>query len=227
MRRLPPLGLGLGLGLGLLLLGFSLTPGPAGAQGRPEPRIVFEENGVTASGLTPGKAMAFFGVERIVDPDLAAELVQHADAKAAGTDGVSRLELARPVSQRSLWVIVDVESGEFVVAAPDGYQIHRRPRPSRLAVGEGSRPDEIEDGPAYLYGLMVRPGEGAWIFRGGDGSPLDQDGDTDGRVRFALDQLEPLPGSPAAPAKAKGTDLWFVIDLLKMQIAVHKGGVAQ
>ena len=221
MRRgLPPLGWGPLLGL--------LLCGNAWAQGnpKPEPRIAFEESAVVASGLTPGKTVAWFGVERIVDPDLAAELVQRAEAKTAGADGVSRLELARPVSQRSLWVAVDVESGEFVVAAPDGYAIRRRPRPSRLVVGEGSRPDEIEDGPAYLYGLMVRPGEGAWIFRGGDGSPLDADGETDGRVHFALDDLEPLPGSPAPPAKAKGTDLWFVVDLLKMQIAVHKGGVA-
>lgn len=222
MRRRPP-----PLSLGLLLLGLSLMPGPAGAQARPEPRIAFAENAVTASGLTPGKAVVFFGVERIVDPDHAAELVQHVEEMAAGADGVSRLELARPVSRRSLWVIVDVESGGFAVASPDGYQIQRRPRPSRLVAGEGSRADEIEDGPAYLFGLMVRPGEGAWTFRGGDGSPLDQDGDTDGRVRFALDRLEPLPGSPAAPAKARGTDLWFVVDLLKMQIAVHKGGVAQ
>lgn len=218
-RRLSPLG--------LLLLGLSLAPGPAGAQGKPDPRIAFESSAVVASGLTPGRSVAWFGVERIVDPDLAAELVQRAEPKTAGADGVSRLELARPVSQRSLWVAVDVESGEFAVAAPDGYEIRRRPRPSRLVPGEGSRPDEIEDGPGYLYGLMVRPGEGAWILRGGDGSPQDQDGETDGRVRFALDRLEPLPGSPAAPAKARGTDLWFVVDLLTMRIAVHQGGVAQ
>ncbi|HEX6900064.1 MAG TPA: hypothetical protein VF789_10140 [Thermoanaerobaculia bacterium] len=219
MRRgLPPLGWSLLLGL--------LLCGNAGAQGKPEPRIAFEDEAVVASGLTPGKTVAWFGVERIVDPDLAAELVQHSNAKTAGADGVSRLELKHPVAQRSLWVAVDVETGDFVVASPDGYQIRRRPRPSRLAAGQGGRPDEIEDGPSYLFGLMVRPGEGAWIFRGGDGAPLDADGETDGRVRFALDGLEPLPGSPAPPARTRGTDLWFVVDLLKMQIAVHKGGAA-
>jgi hypothetical protein len=28
-------------------------------------------------------------------------------------------------------------------------------------------------------------------------------------------------------AGARGTDVWIVVDLLKMEISVHKGGVAQ
>jgi len=45
--------------------------------------------------------------------------------------------------------------------------------------------------------------------------------------RFALDRLDPLPGSPAAPAKLAGNDLWVLIDPLTLEISVLKGGVAQ
>jgi len=204
-----------------------LLAGSAGAQTKPEPRIAFEETAVVASGLTPGKAVAWLGVERIVDENLAAELVQRSKTLTAGADGVSRLDLGRPAAQRSLWVAVDVDSGEFVVAAPDGYRINRRPKPSRLDVVEGNGPDAILDGGSYLFGLVVRPQEGAWTFQGGDGGPQDDDGGTDGRVRFALNQLKPLAGSPAAPDKVRGSDLWFVVDLLTMRISIHKGGVAQ
>jgi hypothetical protein len=80
-------------------------------------------------------------------------------------------------------------------------------------------------------GLMVRPGigagTGAWAFTGGDGGPRDEDGKNDGHLRFALDKFDPLPGSPASPAKLQRTDLWIVVDPLSMEIAVHKGGVAQ
>lgn len=218
---------GLPLVVGLLVLGLLTISGTARAQTKPEPRIAFEETAVVASGLTPGKAVAWLGVERIVDADLAAEVVRRSMTRTAGEDGVSRLELGRAVAQRSVWVAVDVESGEFAVAAPDGYQLHRRPRPSRLDAAAGGRPDAILDGDSYLYGLVVRPREGAWTFQGGDGGPRDDDGGTDGRVRFALDQLEPLAGSPAAPDKVQGSDLWFVVDLLTLRISTHKGGVAQ
>ena len=211
--------------VGLLALIAGL--GTARAQGKPEPRIAFEGTAVVASGLTPGKPVAWLGVERIVDADLAAELVQRSDARTAGADGVSRLELGRSAAQRSVWVAVDVESGEFVVAAPDGYRIVRRPKPARLEVTDGAGADAILDGRSVLFGLVVRPKEGAWIFQGGDGGPQDEDGETDGRVRFALDQLEALPGSPEPPAKARGTDLWFVVDLMTLRISVHKGGAAQ
>lgn len=78
MRRALPLVVGL------------LLAGAAGAQTKPEPRVIFEETAVVASGLTPGKAVAWLGVERIVDENLAAELVQRSKTLTAGADGVSR-----------------------------------------------------------------------------------------------------------------------------------------
>jgi hypothetical protein len=82
--------------------------------------------------------------------------VQRSGAQAAGADGVSRFELGRPAAQRSVWVAVDVESGEFVVAAPDGYQIVRRPKPARLEVTDGAltlpAAPEYQIDHTYLYG---------------------------------------------------------------------------
>jgi hypothetical protein len=42
-----------------------------------------------------------------------------------------------------------------------------------------------------------------------------------------LDQLDPMPGSPAPPAKVGSADLWLTVDPLRMEISVNKGGVAQ
>ena len=218
--------------LGLVLLS-AITAGSVTAQGtppsspKPQPRISFEEKAVVATGLTPGGTAAWFGVQRRVDADFSGEIVRLWDAGMVGADGSARIDLPTPVSPRSLWTAVDVTSGEFDVAAPSGYRIARPEKPGRLRAGQGAEPDDIEDERPYLAGLVVRPGDGAWAFSGGDGGPRDEDGQNDGRVRFAMDKLDPLPGSPAAPAKARGTDLWIVVDLLKMEISVHKGGVAQ
>lgn len=210
----------------LLLL---LVSGVAGAQANPKPapRIAFAGDAVVASGMTPGKKVAWLAVERRVDADYTNEVLQLFRMTDAAADGTVRIEWARGVAPRGLWVAVDVESGESVVAVPEGYRVVRPQRPSRLGVGEGTKPDEILDDRPVVLGLMVRPGEGAWAFGGGDGSSSDEDGVSNGHIRFALDRLEPLPGSPAAPAKSKGTDLWFVIDPQAMEISVHKGGVAQ
>ncbi len=216
MRRLPLL---LALLLPLVLVG--------NASAQTGPQIAFDASSVTASGLTPGQAVVWFGVEHAVDSEYSGEMTPHYSAATAAADGTARLDLGRAPAPRSYWVAVDLSSGAFAVAAPAGYPITRAKRPSRAGLGEGNQPDELVDDRAFLMGLVVRPGVGAWAFSGGDGGPRDEDGKNDGHLRFALDKFDPLPGSPAAPAKINGQDLWFVVDPLAMEIAVHKGGVAQ
>ena len=155
------------------LLGLLLIPALAGAQTpppNPKPGIAFEAEAVVASGLTPGNPVVWFGVERRVDPDFSTEVVRHTEVATAGADGTARVSLGREVAVRSVWVAVDQKKGEFVVAAPDGYRIARPQKPATaLGVGEGNRPDLFLDERPYLMGLVVRPGDGAWVFAGGDG----------------------------------------------------------
>lgn len=197
------------------------------AQGTPSPQITFDERAVVASGLTPGKSVAWFGVEHRIDALYSGEMTQRYDIGTAAADGTARLELPQSAAPRSFWVAVDLESGGFVVASPDHYRLAKPGKPARLNVTEAAQADQILDGRPYLIGMIVRPGTGAWAFAGGDGGPRDEDGQNDGHLSFALDKLDALPGSPAAPAKAQGIDLWFIVDPLTMEIEVHKGGVAQ
>jgi hypothetical protein len=209
-----------------LLAGGAFAQDP---QGTPKPalQITFEDTSVAASGLTPGKAVIWFGVEHRVDADYSGEMAQHYEVGTVAADGTARLDLGRAPAPRSFWAAVDLDSGAVLLSAPNGYRIARPQRLSRLGLGQGSKADELLDDRPFLMGLMVRPGTGAWAFTGGDGGPRDEDGRNDGHLRFALDKFDPLPGSPAAPAKLTGQDLWIVVDPLNMEIAVHKGGVAQ
>jgi hypothetical protein len=187
------------------------------------PAIAFEDRAVVASGLSPGKSMVWFGVERLVDADYSSTLYHHYTTDTAASDGTVRLTLDRAVAAASIWVAVDVDTGQFAVSAPVISHLHRIPQgPSALSPGAGAASDKFLDTRTYLLGLAVRPGQGAWLFGGGDGGPRDLDKSANGRLSFALDQFDPLPSSPAAPAKAGGTDLWFVIDPAAMQIAIFK-----
>ncbi len=210
--------------LSLLLAGTAFAQGNSG---KPDPQIAFDDTAVTASGLTPGKTVIWFGVEHAVDASYSGDMTQHYSAGTAAADGTARLDLGRAPVPTSYWVAVDLDSGQFAVAGPNGFPIRKPKKPSRAGLGQGDAPDELLDDRPFLMGLMVRPGAGAWSFTGGDGGPRDEDGRNDGHLRFAIDKFDPLPGSPAAPAKLNGQDLWFVIDPLAMEIAVHKGGVAQ
>ncbi len=53
-------------GFALLLVSGLLIAGATVAQGA-APRIAFEDQAVVASGLTPGKSVAWFGVEHRID----------------------------------------------------------------------------------------------------------------------------------------------------------------
>jgi len=187
------------------------------------PAIAFEDSAVTASGLSAGKTVVWFGVERLVDADYSSTLYQHYTTEAVAADGTARLALDHAVAAASIWVAVDLATGQFAVTAPVVSLLHRIPQgPSALSLGAGAAPDKFLDTRAYVLGLAVRPGQGAWLFGGGDGGPRDLDRSANGRLSFALDQFDALPGSPAAPAKAGAADLWFVIDPQAMQIAIFK-----
>jgi hypothetical protein len=220
-------------GAGLLVLGLLLpfrpaqAQGDAGTPGRTDPKLVFEAQAVVASGLSPKEKVVWFGIEHRIDADFSRELVRRFDLTEIGADGTARLTLKQPPAARSFWMAVDLKSGQYALAAPEGYRIRRPLKPSQLSAAAGAGSDGIIDDRRYLIGLVVRPGEGAWSFAGGDGGDQDADGLSDGRVRFALDGLTPLPGSPPPPKKVNATDLWFIVDPLKMEIAVHKGGVPQ
>ena len=211
----------------LLAGGTAQAQGNPGTPAKPDPKLAFEERSVVASGLTANEKVVWLGVEYRIDPELSRNVVRRFDLAEIGADGTARLALKEPPSPQSFWVAVDLKSGEYALSTPDGYRIRRPLKPSQLAAGHGSAPDRIVDDRRYLIGLVVRPGEGAWSFAGGDGGAQDADGLRDGRARFALDRLTPLPGSPPPPTKVNGSDLWFIVDPLKMEIAVHQGGVAQ
>lgn len=206
----------------------SLLAVPVLGQTGPDPRITFEENAVAASGLTAGQRMVWFGLERRVDEEFSFEVIPHYLLETVAADGVARLELERAPASASLWVAVDLQSGAYTIAVPEGYRIARAAKVPRLSPGEGALADGILDERPYVFGLVVRPGEGAWRYSGGDGGTSDSDGVVNGRSRFALDQLETLPGSDDGlkpPVKTASQEIWVVIDSRKMEISVLKGGV--
>jgi hypothetical protein len=185
--------------------------------------ITFADSVVMASGLSAGKTVVWFGIERTVDADYSSTLYQHYNTSTVAADGTARLALDHPVAAASVWVAVDLDTGAYGVNVPVSAHLNLTlPSSSSLLQGLGSAPDLFRDTRPYVLGLAIRPGQGAWLFGGGDGGPRDLDHSANGRLSFALDQFDALPGSPAAPARAGSTDVWFVIDPQAMEISIFQ-----
>jgi hypothetical protein len=189
----------------------------------PGPAIAFGDSALTASGLSAGKTVVWFGIERVVDADYSSTLYQHYTTDTVAADGTDVLTLDHPVAAASVWVAVDVDTGAYAVTVPVSAHLNLTlPTSSALLQGLGSLPDQFLDTRTYVLGLAVRPGQGAWLFGGGDGGPRDLDQSANGRLSFALNQFDALPGSPPAPATAGSTDIWFVMDPQTMEISIFK-----
>jgi hypothetical protein len=176
-------------------------------------RLTVDAESLTATGVTAQGRVVFFGISREVDPDDVVNVVPRIEVRTdEDGDGSVAFPLGQPVPLRSAWVAVDLASGSFEAAAPEGFRLKKVNFRGR---GIGERPDgrgSVADARGLAEILVVRPGVGAWTLRLGDGGPTDEDGTADGRLEAALDRMEPLPGSPPPPQSFQKDDVVIVLD---------------
>lgn len=183
-----------------LVLLLSALPGAAAP-----PEVEFREHEVLASSVTPGGTTAFWWLARGVDgfapwTSRLSELVVDEDG-----DGAVSLSYDEGVPQDSLWAVVDLTSGEYVLASPADGPLREVEPPRGLARSLPGR-GEIGDERRRLEVLVVRPGSGgepgAWTGGAEDGGAGDGDGRRDGRTQARLERLEPLEVEGPRPPRA-------------------------
>ncbi len=203
----------------MLVLGLAAIPLAA------QPKIDFEKDAVVARGVTPGGSVVWFGVIR--DRPGWTNRVVRRDALVADSDGdaVVRLDLGGMTTPQAIWTAVDLGTGAFVVATPEGM-----PRREVGLPGNSLRPsargvvETIEDARQFLEILVVRPGEGSWALSVGDGSASDADLQADGNIRAALASMRPVQTAKAAPGQLLPGDVVVVVDPRLMEFYVTTFG---
>lgn len=197
--------------------------------GSPGLGLEISPDSLRITGAEPSGSIAWFGVERIVEPDFSVFRQTRHGVASAGADGTARIPLDPAPSARAFWVVVDLQNGEHAAGAPAGYRLNRLSKEEtscRAETSDGASDDQLLAVGSQVEGLMVRPGVGAWRFSGGDGGPDDEDKTHDGRIRLAQSKFFPVAGAPKAPAKLRADDLWIVIDPVAMSLSVLRGGSA-
>ena len=202
------------------------APAPTGPQfsvrqasAPPELEITFEEAALLAAGLTSGGDAVFWSVAR--EP-----LGYHQRVVASqGLTVVDALGEARfepeegAVLPKSVWAVADVATGGFAVGAPEGFRLREVPFPGQgFEVGAPGLVNRLRHELESLFALVVRPGVGAWEIQAWDTSARDRDGEDDGRVLMALEDLEPLEAAgPGPPERFARGDVIVVIDPVSLR----------
>lgn len=173
--------------------------------------IHFESTGVRVAGSTRGGRVACIFVDR-------APLVSFSGSTViadAANKGEVLLDVRRQLTDRTVFVAVDLESGEFAAATPQGTisNVTFHGHSFRLNGGELKQLESHDL--QQLDFLLVRPHAGAWAFSGSDGGAGDSDGQQDHTFLLDVGSLKPLQSSFGPPPKKfdKG-DVAVILDPL-------------
>lgn len=184
------------------------------ASAAPELAVSFEETAVTVSEATPGGDVAFFSVAR--EPQgFFQRVVRRGGVVLADALGEARFELSEgePVPLKSVWGIVDMASGHFAVAAPEGFRLRQIPFPGdALEAGAPGVVNRLRNRAEAVDVLVARPAVGIWTLRAWDLSPEDRDGRDDDQVLVSVGDLRPLEATgPDPPERFARDDVVIVI----------------
>lgn len=200
----------------LLLLALSTPLAPAHAA----LTLSFAFSGPAVSGATASGQVAWLGVA--LEPrQYFQEISEVRQTSTADASGVAGLLLTAPAPRRSLWVAVDVATGEFVVGTPEDYPIIQESlAATQLAFDSGNQATGLLLGQEQARVVLVRPGVGAWSAKALDGEAEDLDAEVNSALALSIAALEPmtLSTSAAPPAIAAG-DVVILLDPSRLSVS--------
>lgn len=184
-----------------------------------EPVISFGETSVRADGVTKSSKVVFFSVAREGQGYRVRSVARQETVEDTDADGAVSLDLGAAVPFRSIWAAVDLTSGAFAVASPEGYAPVKLDFPvAGLRGPANGKPDRLEDRRYALEVLVARPGQGAWRLSLGDGDADDEDKVANGRIEWAVAKGRPVKGNVEAPRDFNPGDVVIAMDPARMEI---------
>jgi len=195
-----------------LLLSFLVAVCAAAASAAPT--IVFDDESVSVSEITPSGRVAFFAM---------------AFERAGFRSRLTRLDdlLTDDDGDGMVRVAVDLATGELALALPEGSPFREVAFPAR---GLGAELQSLEDQRLLLELFLVRAGAGAdagaWGISLADGGPGDDDRSQNRSIRAATLDFSPVGDSPPPPERLAPGDLLvgFDPDTLELYAVRLPGG---
>jgi hypothetical protein len=184
---------------------------PVAAGGRMT--LTFEADAAVATGVTPGAAVAWLGVSRARE-----EWTDHfyhwrQTTEDSGKAGVARYPRKEGFPQQTILVAIDLASGAWAVGAtyPLGADVPGPVLENPSIDSTGLLTSFTHRGRKVDI-LVARAGGQAWAARILDGSPLDQDGASNGMVTVGLATLPWRVGKAEALDGVRPGDIIAMVD---------------
>jgi hypothetical protein len=209
----------------------SVTLAAPAAETEPPPLAMrFSDGAVVASGATAGAKVLFVGCTRRVS-DYTTRTAYHTFIAQADQKGEARY-VVRPVSTppaevpaNSFWIVTDLETGRYGVAAPGGSALKQlHPGRASVAKSNNGQLNKLVAFMPYAQFALVRPGVGAWTRTAGDGGESDRDGLNNGYIEASIDDMQPIVNAAAPPKNYDKGDIVIIIDEEKLAFFVTRVG---
>jgi len=202
-----------------LAMAVAMVPAAIGA----EPKLILDGQEVRVEGLTPGGQAVWFGIAHERD-DWITVVVRREDLLPDDDrDGAVAFKLDHGVALLSIWAVVDLATGDFAIASPEGAEARPVDWPGNSVVrGPRGALQILQARREFLEVLLVRPGVGAWGLSLGDGGASDADARSDGTIQADLARMKAVKSDTPPPAEFLPGDVAVVIDPTTMEYYAAK-----
>jgi hypothetical protein len=183
--------------------------------------IRFESDGVVASGMTRGGKVIAASFERLPEREQrGANRVLVSD-----NNGQVRIALGARATERSVWVFVDFQTGDYAASKPEGASVELDFRGGGFKeTAPGQLKRLLHKSSTRLNLVVVRPNEGAWAIRGADGGGSDRDKSHNGTLELDPEDCTPLRDFGPAPKHFGKGDVVIGIDPYSLNVFAAKVG---
>jgi hypothetical protein len=188
------------------------------------PAVAISSDRLTITGVTRGAEVALLSVAHEPGYYMTRVVSRRELLPDSDSDGRVEYQLPTGVALRSIWIIVDIQSGEMTIAAPPGFQpLEMKQKKARPGKAVEAIANTVDVGRALVDILVVRPGMGAWAMAAREGSSADRDGVRNGRLRLDTAKLLPLKKSSRIPPNAlEPGDVVAILDPERMEYWITK-----
>ncbi len=187
------------------------------------PRLIVGPDQVTVSDLTVGGRVAWVYAMREIK-DLVRTLEQTAIVDTDyDEDGAISLSFPDGVITNSVFVGVDLETGQFASATPTGSMAEGQPLPPGTIVRTSAdHYDQLRLWSRQSRIVVMRQFVGAWTMHAADGGLMDLDGGCDGVTIVSVDDFLPLTTRIIPIETIQVDDVVVLIDLETLEYTTVK-----
>jgi hypothetical protein len=180
------------------------------------PTVVFENQQVLATGLTPGSPAILYGVIRDAVPG-AVMMRRPTIVNDSDASGSVQFTIPYPLTEKTIFAVIDFATGRYTIATPEAFPLEMRELKPSMLRKKGADYESLDLDVRWLQALLVRPGSGAWQIFATDGSGLDRDGTSDGRTMLDTVSMQRIAGA-GTPDRIRHKDVLIVIEPEHMRV---------